>query len=696
VDWSISRERFWGAPLPIWRCERCKDIRVVGSLKELDKLDPPQTELIVMRHGEATHNLKDLWAVLPELDSRITLTENGKQNILQAAPKLIKENIDMIISSPSLRCKETAELVSKALEISDFETMPEFYDRLVSEVFDGKPVSSFNKEFSNFEEHFYKKPAGSENLRELRARVMRGVFALVKKHPGKKILVITHGAPSWVLFAATEGYEEKDYRKAPDLYPGEFKKLRLHNWPFNSGGELDLHKPYIDEIKLKCRCGGEMTRVKEVIDVWFDSGAMPFAAKYYPKLYPADYITEGIDQTRGWFYTLLAVSSLLDLSSSYRRVLSLGLVLDEKGEKMSKSKGNVADPIALIEKYGADAVRWYFYTVNQPWDDKLFREEEVAGAARRFLLILWNSYKYWETYRGQISNFQFPIPKPKLIINKWVLAKWQEVLKETADKLEAYNIVGAARLIENFVVEDVSHWYIRRIREEMKSSSEECSLVLRNILLELSKALAPFTPFIVEGIYKGAGGEKESVHLEDWPIQRIKTRDRNAKLLEKMDETRNLVSAALEERQKQGVKIRQPLNLMTASDKFPWVSLKSEPEYLNLAKEEVNVKDIVFSKLPPGKLVEFDLTITPELREEGLVREFIRQVQDFRKELKLKPQEKALLSVSDEKTLEKILKKHSTLIKKEISLSDFKLGSLAGEEKEIQIEDKKLKIGIKG
>lgn len=311
-------------------------------------------------------------------------------------------------------------------------------------------------------------------------------------------------------------------------------------------------------------------------------------------------------------------------------------------------------------------------------------------------MILWNSFIYWQTYAG--PNHKLQTKNYKLIINKWLLAKWSEVLKETTEKLEAYDIVSAARILEKFVVEDVSHWYIRRIREHMKSArsqkAKECSQTLGFVLLALSKALAPFAPFIAEGIYKGIGSEKESVHLEDWPAQRVRTENTNKELLEKMDETRTLVAAALEERQKQGIKIRQPLNLMTVSDNFPWASL--EPEYLNLVKKEINVKNIVFSsQLSSKKLVEFDLTITPKLKEEGLVREFIRQVQDFRKELKLKPQDKVLLSVSGDKELEQILEKHGAFIDKEINLSDFILGKL-GESptKKILIDDKKAEIGI--
>ncbi len=689
VDWGISRERYWGTPLPIWRCKECKTIKVIGSLGDLDDGNSAPTTLFVMRHGEAVNNVeKIIHYITPEGDKKIVLTEKGKKEAAVCAKRLKEEGIEVIISSPSVRAKETAEIVARELGGLNFETMPEFYEILISSDFSGKDEKEYHQRFATWEGRFSEKPGGSENWRELRARAMKGLAAILGKYRGKKILLVSHGDTTWIMMAALSGLDEEDYKNSLYLGTAEFKKIMLHNWPYNSEGELDLHKPYVDEIKLKCPdCSGAMRRVSEVIDVWFDSGAMPFAGKYYPKFYPADYISEAIDQTRGWFYTLLAVSSLLGLESSYKRVLSLGLVLDEKGEKMSKSKGNVVDPIKLIEKHGADAVRWYFYTINQPWDDKLFRERDIQDASRRFLMILWNSFVYWKTYSN--SSHKLKTTNYKLVINQWFLTKWNEVLKGVTEKLEKYDIVSAARELEDFVIDDISHWYIRRIREHMKNENskeaKECSETLGFVLLELSKTLAPFTPFIAEGIYKGVGGEKESVHLEDFPNYKLPTT--NYKLLKDMERTREIVSKALEARQRTGIKIRQPLELLRVKGE------KLKAEFLALIQGEINVKRIEFSE----DLLEetmLDTAITPELREEGLVREFIRQVQDFRKELKLKPQDKVLLSVEGAEEIEKILEKHGAMIKKEISISGFEISSLAGEEKEIQIDGKKLKIGI--
>ncbi|MDP3784631.1 MAG: class I tRNA ligase family protein [bacterium] len=692
VDWGISRERYWGAPLPVWKCEKCKTIKVISSLKDLDDGNSAPTTLFVMRHGEAVHNVERIiHYITPEGDKKIVLTEKGKKEAAVCAKRLKEEGIEVIISSPSVRAKETAEIVARELGGLNFETMPEFYEILISSDFSGKPEKEYHQRFTTWEERFSEKPGGSENWRELRARAMKGLAAILEKYRGKKILLVSHGDTTWIMMAALSGLNERDYKNSPYLETAKFQKIMLHNWPYNSEGELDLHKPWVDEIELKCPdCSGVMRRVPEVIDVWFDSGAMPFAGGYYPKFYPADYISEAIDQTRGWFYTLLAVSSLLGLESSYKRVLSLGLVLDEKGEKMSKSKGNVVDPAVLIEKYGADAVRWYFYTINQPWDNKLFRERDIQDSQRRFLLILWNSFFYWRTYK---IDWTSKIKVKQLVINQWLEAKWNEVLKEITEKLEAYDIVSAARALEKFVVDDISHWYIRRIREHMKNENskeaKECGQTFGIILGELSKALAPFVPFIAEGIYQGADGKKESVHLEDWPsFAKVSEGKPVKKLLAEMERTREIVSKALEARQRTGIKIRQPLKLLRVRGE------KLEPEFLALIRGEINVKKVEFSK----ELLEetmLDTAITPELREEGLVREFIRQVQDFRKELKLKPQDKVLLSVEGAKELEKILEKHEAMIKKEISLSEFKLRAKGDfQKKEISLGGEKITIGI--
>lgn len=246
----------------------------------------------------------------------------------------------------------------------------------------------------------------------LKKRMLSVLLNLNSEYKEKNILIVSHGDPLWMLEGTVNNFNEEEILGMRDIKTGELRKLNLNNWPYNLlTAKVDMHRPYIDKIYLKCsECDSKMTRVKEVADVWFDSGAMPFAQSHYPfecpknwKLqqcidFPADYISEGIDQTRGWFYTLLAVATALGLEAPYKNVITLGLVLDKNGQKMSKSKGNVISPWDIVQKYGADVVRWYFYTINPPAEPKKFDEADLGKVFRKFLLILYNSFVFLDTY----------------------------------------------------------------------------------------------------------------------------------------------------------------------------------------------------------------------------------------------------------------------------------------------------------
>ena len=260
-----------------------------------------------------------------------------------------------------------------------------------------------------------------------------------------------------------------------------------------------------------------MERVPEVIDCWFDSGAMPFAQYHYPfenqklqkEQFPADYISEAVDQTRGWFYTLHAISTLLKKSPAYKNVISLGHVLDQKGEKMSKSKGNVINPWSIVEKYGADATRWYFFTVNQPGDSKLFSEKDVEESLRKLILTLWNCFTFFKTYTERIcvNPRSYLRKSASTLLDRWIISKLNGLIQRVTENLDKYDVIGAARNIENFVVNDLSLWYIRRSRRrfqkpETKEELKEASQTLAHTLLTLSKLVAPFIPFLCEEIFR--------------------------------------------------------------------------------------------------------------------------------------------------------------------------------------------------
>ncbi|MFH1367341.1 MAG: isoleucine--tRNA ligase [Patescibacteria group bacterium] len=476
--------------------------------------------------------------------------------------------------------------------------------------------------------------------------------------------------------------------------------------------EIDLHRPYVDEIKLKCECGGEMKRVPEVIDCWFDSGSMPFSQWHYPfenkeiidnkTGYPADFISEAMDQTRGWFYTLLAIATLLDKGNPYKNVICLGLVLDKNGQKMSKSRGNVVSPSEVFEKYGADAIRWYFYTLNQPGETKNFDTQAVESVVKKNFLIIFNVLSFYKMYAGK----EIKPKESKNILDVWILTSLHLLIKEVTEELENYQVVNAARKIEVFI-NDLSTWYLRRSRGRFKSEDEgekeEALATLQDVLLTLSKILAPFTPFLAESLYLAAAGQRESVHLADWPGLDMEL---NEDIISNMLIVRQIVELGHALRAENSFKVRQPLSQLLTNAK------DLGGEYQKILTEELNVKEVHLgqNKIPleasfktkktSGLWVTLDTTITDELKEEGMVRELVRQINSLRKEAKLTLKDqislgffsedeffKQLFIVYGEKIKKEVLAKNLSGVKKE----EFKKLSF---QKEIKLEGKDLIIGF--
>jgi len=677
-DWAFSRERYWGTPLPIWQCKKCGKTEVVGSRDDLLEQKFSTNQYYILRHGQTKYQVENKGIIYPRFENPpIALNEKGEAQIKKAAKELKDKKIDLIYSSDFFRTRQTAGIVAEELGVE-----VNFDERLRDinlGVYHGGSKEKFYKDFP-VQERFQGKPEEGESWNDCRKRLLAFMEEIDKKHQGKRILIVSHGDPLWLLDGAVRGRSNNElldeiFVEQTYIGTGEWRKIDYKKFPYDREGNLDFHRPFVDEVKFACPgCHELMQRTPELADVWFDSGSMPFAQYHYPFKkdiqFPADYISEAIDQTRGWFYTLLAVATLLGKGAPYKNVVSLGHVLDQKGEKMSKSKGNIVDPWYVIEKYGADAVRWYFYTVNQPGDAKLFSEKEVESSLKKFIMTYWNSFVFFETYaEGSRGKKQ----SPKNILDKWVTSKLNSLINEMTQKLDKYDITSAARMIENFVINDLSLWYIRRSRKRFV----EAQSTLGFVLSVMAKLTAPFVPFLSEEIYARLAKTQTSVHLADWPKADKKLI--NKKLEGEMQKAREVVSSALAERAKAGVKVRQPLQELQIADKV-------SKELLELIKEEINVKKVTF-----GKTLKLNAEITPALKEEGMVRETIRQIQDMRKKEGLKPQDKITIQYFGTPELNEILARNKVFILKETKAQDFNLSSAPKvEQKDLWLEIKKL------
>lgn len=549
--------------------------------------------------------------------------------------------------------------------------------------------------------------------------------------------------------------------------------------------DIELHKPYIDSVYLKCpECGSKMKRAKEVIDCWFDSGSMPFAQWHYPfeneeifkTNFPAQYISEAIDQTRGWFYTLMALGTALFNKSPFENCIVLGHVLDAKGQKMSKSKKNGVDPLVLLDTVGADATRWYFYTGSAPWISSRLSIENVQESQRGFLSTLWNVYSFYVLY-AQIDNFnpyEYKNFKSENVMDRWIISKLNTLVKTVDEKLDAYDITGAGNDIEAFT-EELSNWYVRRNRErywtkELTKDKIGAYVTLHRVLVTLSKVAAPFVPFITEEIYQNlvVGLDKEapeSIHLCYWPEYNESEVDKN--LENEMELAYQIVGLGRSARNAENIKNRQPLSEML-------ISVTTLPDYYeNIIKEELNVKKVVLGaemseyvdfeikpNLPVlgreyGKLIPkikeeiakrnqmqlatkvkaggnevinidgteivlnsdnllitmrgkegfafagkdeigivLDTKLTPELKEEGDVREILSKVQNMRKDKGFEVTDRIILYVNGNEIIERLAKKYEDEIKAETLANEIVCNQTRDTYTEVNINGKNVNLDV--
>jgi isoleucyl-tRNA synthetase len=455
----------------------------------------------------------------------------------------------------------------------------------------------------------------------------------------------------------------------------------------------DLHKPYIDEVTLACECGGTMRRVPDVIDCWYDSGAMPFAQRHYPfenqalfeRTHPADFISEALDQTRGWFFSLLAESTLLFDKPAYRNCVVGGVVLDQAGKKMSKSRGNVIEPDTVFSEYGADATRWFFYSVAPLGGEIRVSRDAFREVVRLFMLTLWNVYSFFVTY-AEIDGFDPHDPAPAVldrpVLDRWCLSRLASTIDTVRACLDAYEAGDACRAIEGFV-EDVSKWYVRLSRRRFwkgvgtdGADKQSAYATLHTVLHTLSRVTAPFMPFLSERLYRNLSGLEgnpvpagtpDSVHLTDYPHAAADWRDES--VLTEMARLRRLVEDGLAARAAARIKVQQPLRAATVwGERFT-------PDFEAIFADELNVKTVEYRRRTgEHETVSLDTQISDDLRLEGLVRELNRKVNELRKQARLKVDDRIRLYIDADGDLRRAIETFRDRVMADTLASDAVFG----------------------
>ena len=666
-EWAVSRSRYWGAPLPVWKSED-GDVKVIGSLIELAELrtDKPKNTYYVMRHGEAWSNVHNILDKGTNLENH--LSEKGVQQVKDSAHSLLDKNIDIVISSPVLRGKETAEIVAEILGVP--LTLDERLREYDMGIFDGKSRDEYFASLTGAFVAYDTRVEGGETHEEMMHRSLATISDLEKTYAGKTILLVTHGGPARMLFAGAQLLTEEaliqdDEHEGATLYPknAEVRELKLLLVPRDDTGAINLHRPYIDEVKLTVG-GKEYTRIQDVFDCWYESGSMPFASLHYPfenkevfdNNFPADFIAESMDQTRGWFYSLINLSVGLFDKAPYRHVICNGLINAEDGKKLSKSLKNYTDPMELVEKYGADAFRYYLMSSPVIKGENVnFNDKELEDVYKKCISRLENVVMlYVMNKEGKVTSS----PDSDDVLDMWMISRVHELVRDATHGYDNYILDDATRGIA-YIIDDISVWYTRRSRERLKGdegaiSKRKAMETLTYTLSTLAKVMAPVMPFIAERVYQQSDGTKESVHLDTWPA----LGNVDEELIKDMQNVRALVSLGLMKRTEEKINVKQPLLSVT----FKKVV---DQKFFSLIADELNVKEVLIDEAQIDDVI-LDTTITEALQQEGDIRKLIRVVQDARKEKGLQPIDEINVAVSSMSQLDDVSLLISTCKIKEI------------------------------
>lgn len=681
-DWAVSRQRYWGAPLPIWRNPETKEYKVLGSLADVQEYVPKSgNTYFTMRHGESTKNVAQI--VTDAYDAPYPLTEKGREDS-KAVAKEFSGKVDLIVTSPVLRAKETAEIVAAELGL---DTTAVIVDERVRETqhgdaYEGAPLDDYLSAYPVGKDAFQDKPEGGENWTDIKQRMGECLYELEQTYQDKTILIVSHGYPLTLLHAVADGQNPDEILSSYDtLYPekGELRELDFTPFPHNDDYELDYHRPYIDQIELH-KDGVKLERVPDVFDCWFESGSMPYGQHHYPfeheaafesERYPANFIAEGLDQTRGWFYSLMVLGTALFGKSPYQNVIVNGLVLAEDGKKMSKKLQNYPDPVELVDRLGADAMRFYLLSsAIIKGEDLNFSEKEVQELQRKNIGRLHNVLAMYETYKGEGVESRSDSTH---VLDQWIIARLNELIAESTAGYKNYELDKATRPITDFI-DDLSVWYLRRSRDRLKSDDEADKAAvlgtLRHVFRTLALVMAPPMPFYAEYLWQQVRAEDdaESVHLAKWPEEGGAKSDLTAL----MERTREFVSLALELRAKAGIKVRQPLAALTIYEELP-------KEHIDLIVDEVNVKEVK-TDTHQSEQVTLDTEVTPELQKEGDAREFMRQVQEMRKKAGLQPHDRIAITVQASDGGEAIVTQFVDDIQKTTGADSITFGDAEGTE----------------